>query len=64
MAPGGKGVAVVTLRGLLTEADLAEAESEWPGLNDFLDHLPGQRRPGTFLEAVWQFERARAEAKS
>jgi hypothetical protein len=48
---------LVSMRGLVTDADLAEAEKEWPGLREFLDHLPLQQRPGTFLELVWRFER-------
>jgi hypothetical protein len=44
------------LRGLVTDADLVEAEREWPGLNAFLDRLPLVQRPHTFLELVWRFE--------
>jgi hypothetical protein len=56
MAFGGNGIAVASLRGLVTDADLPDAEKEWPGLNDFLGHLPPEDRPGTFLELMWRFE--------
>ena len=46
----------VTLRGLITDADLPEAETEWPGLVAFFRALPAQDRPPTFLELVWRFE--------
>ena len=45
-----------SLRGLVTEADLPEAEREWPGLQAFLFGLPSQERPRTFLDLVWRFE--------
>jgi hypothetical protein len=44
------------LRGLVTEADLPEAEHEWPGLQEFLRQIPWHQRPATFLELVWRFE--------
>jgi hypothetical protein len=47
------------LRGLVTEADLAAAEHEWPGLRAFLLALPTGERPVTFLELVWRFEASR-----
>lgn len=47
------------LKGLVTAADLPQAEREWPGLQAFYRDLPRQDRPGTFLELVWQFERSR-----
>ena len=50
------GAAVLSLRGLITEADLPAAEHEWPGLSVFLSKLPAAERPPTFLELVWRFE--------
>jgi hypothetical protein len=47
------------LQGLVTEADLPEAEREWPGLRAFLFGLPSGERPKTFLDLVWRFESAR-----
>ena len=44
------------LRGLITEADLPQAEQEWPGLQEFYLRLPLRDRPVTFLELVWRFE--------
>jgi hypothetical protein len=44
------------LRGLVTEADLPQAEQEWPGLRGFLDRIPPAQRPRTFLDLVWRFE--------
>jgi hypothetical protein len=44
------------LRGFVTEADLPQAEKEWPGLQDFLLRIPKRERPATFLELVWRFE--------
>ena len=44
------------LRGFVTEADLPQAEREWPGLQDFLRRIPPHQRPVTFLELVWRFE--------
>jgi hypothetical protein len=44
------------LRGVVTEADLPDAEQEWPGLQEFLSRLPDAERPATFLELVWRFE--------
>jgi hypothetical protein len=44
------------LRGFVTEADLPQAEKEWPGLRAFLERLPLDQRPATFLELVWRFE--------
>jgi hypothetical protein len=52
------------LRGLVTDEDLAQAEREWPGLNDFLDGLPFQQRPATFLELIWRFECWRDEGEA
>jgi hypothetical protein len=51
-----------SLRGLVTEADLPEAEREWPGLQAFLSGMPCSERPRTFLDLVWRFESARAAA--
>ena len=64
VAPRENEVVVWSLRGLVTDADLAEAEQEWPGLNNFLDHLPFAQRPGTFLELVWRFECSRNHAET
>jgi hypothetical protein len=58
-APGGRlavAGAVLSLRGLITEADLPAAEDEWPGLQAFLSAMPAEQRPPTFLELVWRFE--------
>jgi hypothetical protein len=44
------------LRGFVTEADLPQAEQEWPGLQDFLRGMLPEERPATFLELVWRFE--------
>jgi hypothetical protein len=44
------------LKGLVTEADLALAEEDWPGLRDYLRRLPSNQRPATFLDLVWRFE--------
>lgn len=46
----------MTLRGLITVADLPEAEREWPGLLAYFRELPPERCPGTFLDLVWRFE--------
>ena len=48
--------AMITDRGFVTEADLPQAEQEWPGLQDFLRRIPPHQRPVTFLELVWRFE--------
>jgi hypothetical protein len=45
-----------SLKGVITEADLPEAEREWPGLLDFFRRVPPRERPTTFLELVWRFE--------
>jgi hypothetical protein len=50
------------LKGLVTDADLAEAEQLWPGLQAFLFGLPSSERPETFLNLVWRFETARQAA--
>jgi hypothetical protein len=47
---------VCRLRGLVTEADMSQAEQEWPGLSGFLDRIPAHQRPATFLDLVWRFE--------
>ena len=52
--------AVPSLRGLITDADLPQAEMEWPGLRAFFVELPLQQRPATFLDLVWRFEAWRA----
>jgi hypothetical protein len=52
---------ITPLRGLVTEADLPQAEQEWPGLQAFLSRLPRNQRPATFLDLVWRFERWREE---
>jgi hypothetical protein len=64
MALCRNGFTVLVLRGMVTDADLAQAESEWPGLNDFLDGLPFQQRPATFLELIWRFECRRGDAET
>jgi hypothetical protein len=40
----------------VTEADLPQAEQEWPGLRSFLERIPPHRRPATFLDLIWRFE--------
>jgi hypothetical protein len=50
------------LKGLVTDVDLPEAEQQWPGLQSFLDRIPAQERPSTFLELMWRFECWRAGA--
>jgi hypothetical protein len=52
------------LRGFVTGADLPQAESEWPGLQEYLRRLPLDERPTTFLELVWRFERWRQKARA
>ena len=47
------------LRGLITEADLPLAEQEWPGLREFLQTIPVNERPSTFLDLIWRFEGCR-----
>ena len=42
------------LRGFITERDFDEAEEVFPGIAAFYGHC--LRRPGTFLDLVWQFE--------
>jgi hypothetical protein len=56
--------AVGPIRGFVTEADLPQAEKEWPGLRAFLEHLPIDQRPATFLELVWRFECFLARSQS
>jgi hypothetical protein len=48
----------LTLKGLITAADLPRAEQEWPGLQAFVRRLPVDQRPVTFLDLVWRFEGA------
>jgi hypothetical protein len=43
------------LRGFITEQNFAEAEEEFPGITTYYEHC--RRKPGTFLDLVWQFER-------
>ena len=50
------------LKGLVTDADLDDAEQLWPGLQAFLFGLPSSDRPETFLNLVWRFETARQPA--
>jgi hypothetical protein len=50
------GAIAPLLRGFVTEADLPQAEKEWPGLQEFLEHIPADERPSTFLDLVWRFE--------
>lgn len=45
------------LQGLITDIDLPAAEEEWPGIEAFLQCLPREEKPLTFLELVWRFER-------
>jgi hypothetical protein len=52
------------LQGLVTEADLPEAEREWPGLQAFLFGMPTGDRPKTFLDLVWRFESWRTAAQA
>jgi hypothetical protein len=52
--------AIGPLKGFITEADLPQAETQWPGLLEFLRRLPSQERPHTFLDLVWRFEGWRA----
>lgn len=54
--------ATCTLKGFITEAELPLAEVLWPGLLDFLRHLPSQERPRTFLDLMWRFEGWRARS--
>jgi hypothetical protein len=56
-------IAACPLRGFVTEADLPQAEQEWPGLQDFLRGMPLEERPVTFLELVWRFECWRASGR-
>jgi hypothetical protein len=42
------------LRGFITERDLDQAEEAFPGIAAFYETC--LRRPGTFLDLVWQFE--------
>jgi hypothetical protein len=55
-----RGAPPAALKGLVTEAHLAQAEEEWPGLKAFLEGLPPKERPPTFLDLVWRFECSRA----
>jgi hypothetical protein len=50
------------LKGFVTEADLPEAEREWPGLQAFFARIPTDERPRTFLELIWRFECRRPAA--
>jgi hypothetical protein len=52
--------AIAPLKGFITEADLPQAEAQWPGLLEFLRRLPYHDRPRTFLDLVWRFEGSRA----
>jgi hypothetical protein len=52
----GRDAIAPLLQGFVTEADLPQAEEEWPGLQKFLERIPFHQRPGTFLELVWRFE--------
>ena len=63
--PAGETTALVrSLRGLVTDTDLVQAEHEWPGLIDYLGHLPLAEKPTTFLDLVWRFERWRERQPS
>lgn len=42
------------LRGVITEAHLAEAEREFPGICSFYARC--KRKPHTFLELAWRYE--------
>jgi hypothetical protein len=54
--PDAEEGSVCCLRGLVTEADLSQAEQEWPGLRGYLARIPAHQRPVTFLDLVWRFE--------
>ncbi len=41
--------------GFITARDLKEAEDAFPGIAQFFESL--SRKPHTFLELVWRFER-------
>ena len=58
--PSGQTSCTPCLRGLITDADLALAEEEWPGLQEFLWDIPVAERPPTFLQLVWLFESCHA----
>ena len=58
--PSGHTTSAPRLRGLITDADLASAEVEWPGLQEFLGDIPEGDRPPTFLQLVWMFETCRS----
>jgi hypothetical protein len=45
---------VKCMGGFITERDFATAECEFPGIQDFYEHL--DRKPATFLQLVWAFE--------
>ncbi len=44
------------LRGFITERDFDKAEEIFPGIGSFYEHC--RRKPATFLNLVWQFEKA------
>jgi hypothetical protein len=43
------------MRGFITERDFASAECEFPGISRLYEALI--KKPATFLELVWQWER-------
>jgi hypothetical protein len=45
------------LRGFITELNFDEAEEAFPGIATFYKHC--RRKPSTFLDLVWQFQKAR-----
>ena len=64
MFAGESAVLVRSLRGMVTESDLLQAEREWPGLIDYFGHLALAERPPTFLDLVWRFERWRERQRT
>jgi hypothetical protein len=55
-----KQTAPECLRGLITDADLSEAEHEFPGICAF--YASCVVKPHTFLELAWRFQCACEEA--
>jgi hypothetical protein len=45
--------------GFITERDFDQAEEAFPGIVTFYEHCG--RKPSTFLDLVWQFEKALAD---
>ena len=44
------------LQGFITERDFNKAEEAFPGIATYYEHC--RRKPATFLNLVWQFEKA------